>query len=386
MGNSSLQIIAENVSVIASPKTWIEGGAIQQLQTTAKLPGMRRVVGMPDLHPGRGYPVGAAFFSIGRFYPALIGGDIGCGMRLLKTDLSVAKLSLDKLLKRLGNIDAPLIEQSDFWREHVRSYQLQASGFEHSLGTIGGGNHFAELQQITEVFDQQIFSAHGLDRKQVMLLVHSGSRGFGGQILRQHIEQYGHHGLAEDDVSALLYWQQHQQALHFALCNRRLIAERICANLATDGETVLDIHHNFLSEVSIDGERGFLHRKGAAPADEGLIVIPGSRGDYSFVVQAKHGELASHSLFSLAHGAGRKWMRSECEPRLKQRYTATQLSRTALDSRVVCHDKGLIFEEAPEAYKPIDSVIESLQEAGLINVVAKLKPLISYKTSGGCCL
>jgi release factor H-coupled RctB family protein len=307
-------------------------------------------------------------------------------MRLLKTDLSIAKLSLDKLVKRLGNIDAPLIEQNDFWRERVRSYQLQGSGFEQSLGTIGGGNHFAELQQITEVFDQKIFSAHGLDRKQVMLLVHSGSRGFGGHILRQHIAQYGHHGLSEDDVAAPAYWDDHQQALHFALCNRRLIAERICANLATDAETVIDIHHNFLSEVTIDGERGFLHRKGATPAEEGLIVIPGSRGDYSFVVQATRGELASHSLFSLAHGAGRKWMRSECEPRLKQRYTATQLSRTALDSRVVCHDKGLIFEEAPEAYKPIDSVIESLQEAGLINVVAKLKPLISYKTSGGCCL
>ncbi|GGX08504.1 RNA ligase RtcB family protein [Undibacterium macrobrachii] len=386
MGNSSLQIIAENVSVIASPKTWIEGGAIQQLQTTAKLPGMHRVVGMPDLHPGRGYPVGAAFFSTGRFYPALIGGDIGCGMRLLKTDLSIAKISLDKLVKRLGNIDAPLIEQNDVWRERVRFFQLQDSGFEQSLGTIGGGNHFAELQQIIEVFDQDIFSAHGLDRKQVMLLVHSGSRGLGGHILRKHIDQFGHLGLAEDNTAAIVYWQQHQQALDFALCNRRLIAERICANLATDAETVLDIHHNFLSEVSIDGVRGFLHRKGAAPADEGLIVIPGSRGDYSFVVQAVRGEMASQSLFSLAHGAGRKWMRSECEARLKQRYTAAQLSRTALDSRVVCHDKGLIFEEAPEAYKPIDSVITSLQEAGLIKVVAKLKPLISYKTSGRCCV
>ncbi|MFC0350669.1 RNA ligase RtcB family protein [Undibacterium danionis] len=386
MGNSSLQLIAENVSVIASAKTWIEGGAIQQLQTTAKLPGMHRVVGMPDLHPGRGYPVGAAFFSIGRFYPALIGGDIGCGMRLLKTDLPIAKLSLDKLVKRLGNIDAPLIEQNDYWHERVRACQLQDSGFEASLGTIGGGNHFAELQQITEVFDQAIFSAQGLDRKQLMLLVHSGSRGLGGQILREHIDQFGHHGLAEDEAAASAYWQQHQQALDFARCNRGLIAERICVNLAMQAEPVLDIHHNFLSEVSIDGVRGFLHRKGAAPADQGLIVIPGSRGDYSFVVQALDGELASHSLFSLAHGAGRKWMRSECEARLKQRYTAAQLSRTALDSRVVCHDKGLIFEEAPEAYKPIDSVIESLQEAGLIKLVAKLKPLISYKTSGGCCV
>ncbi|MFX8293439.1 RtcB family protein, partial [Acinetobacter baumannii] len=71
---------------------------------------------MPDLHPGRGYPVGAAFFSVGRLYPALIGGDIGCGMTLWATDLDANKVSLDKLDKRLGNIDTPLDES---WRERV---------------------------------------------------------------------------------------------------------------------------------------------------------------------------------------------------------------------------------------------------------------------------
>ena len=386
MGNSSLQIIADNISVIASPTTWIEGGAIQQLQTTAKLPGMRRVAGMPDLHPGRGYPVGAAFFSVDRFYPALIGGDIGCGMRLLKTDLSIAKLSLDKLVKRLGNLDAPLIDQSDFWQERVNSCQMQDTGFEHSLGSIGGGNHFAELQQFDAIFDQTLFASHALDRKQMMLLVHSGSRGFGGQILRQHIDQFGHEGLLAESAAAAAYWAQHARALQYAQANRSLIAERICANLSTTAETVLDIHHNFLSEININGEQGFLHRKGATSADPGLLIIPGSRGDYSYLVQALDAELSCLSLFSLAHGAGRKWMRSECEARLSKRYTAAQLSRTALDSRVICHDKGLIFEEAPEAYKSIDSVILSLQEAGLIHLVAKLKPLVSYKTSGACCV
>lgn len=386
MGNSSLQIIADNVSVIASPKTWIEGGAIQQLQTTAKLPGMRRVAGMPDLHPGRGYPVGAAFFSIGRFYPALIGGDIGCGMRFLKTELAIGKWSLDKLVKRLGNIDAPLLEQSGFWQERVDAYQMHDTGFEQSLGSIGGGNHFAELQQFDEIFDHDVFASHALDRQQLMLLVHSGSRGFGGQILRQHIDQFGHVGLLADSSTAAAYWTQHARALQYAEANRSLIAERICANLSTTADVVLDVHHNFLSEVCIDGEQGFLHRKGATPADPGLLIIPGSRGDYSYLVQALDAELSSISLFSLAHGAGRKWMRSECESRLNKRFTASQLSRTALNSRVVCHDKALIFEEAPEAYKPIDTVIHSLQEAGLIRLIAKLKPLVSYKTSGACCL
>jgi release factor H-coupled RctB family protein len=386
MGNSSLQIIADNVSVIASPKTWIEGGAIQQLQTTAKLPGMRRVAGMPDLHPGRGYPVGAAFFSIGCFYPALIGGDIGCGMRFLKTDLAIGKWSLDKLVKRLGNIDAPLLEQSGFWQERVDAYQMHDTGFERSLGSIGGGNHFAEFQQFDEIFDHDVFASHALDRQQLMLLVHSGSRGFGGQILRQHIDQFGHVGMLADSSAAATYWAQHARALQYAEANRSLIAERICANLSTTADVVLDVHHNFLSEVCIDGEQGFLHRKGATPTAPGLLVIPGSRGDYSYLVQALDAELSGISLFSLAHGAGRKWMRSECEPRLNKRFTASQLSRTALNSRVVCHDKALIFEEAPEAYKPIDTVIHSLQEAGLIRLIAKLKPLVSYKTSGACCL
>jgi release factor H-coupled RctB family protein len=386
MGNSSLQIIADNVSVIASPTTWIEGGAIQQLQTTAKLPGMRRVAGMPDLHPGRGYPVGAAFFSIGCFYPALIGGDIGCGMRFLKTDLTIGKLSLDKLVKRLGNIDAPLIEHSDFWQERVDAYQMYDTGFERSLGSIGGGNHFAELQQFDEIYDRAVFDSHALDRQQVMLLVHSGSRGFGGQILRQHIDHFGHVGLLAGSSAAAAYWSQHARALQYAEANRSLIAERICANLSTTADVVVDVHHNFLSEVCIDGEHGFLHRKGATPADPGLLIIPGSRGDYSYLVQALDAELSNISLFSLAHGAGRKWMRSECEPRLSKRFTATQLSRTALNSRVVCHDKALIFEEAPEAYKPIDTVIHSLLEADLVRLVAKLKPLVSYKTSGACCV
>src|SRR5436190_1207435 len=104
MGNC-IQHLSDGVSLIASDSTWIEGDAVQQLHTTAKLEGMHRVVGMPDLHPGRGYPVGAAFFSVGRLYPALVGNDIGCGMALWRTDINAAKASPDKLEKRLGNID-----------------------------------------------------------------------------------------------------------------------------------------------------------------------------------------------------------------------------------------------------------------------------------------
>ena len=99
MGNP-IQIINAKTCFIASDSTWIEGKAIEQLKKTATLTGMHRVVGMPDLHPGRGYPIGAAFLTKGKVYPALVGNDIGCGMSLYQTDIQLAKLNLDKLEKR----------------------------------------------------------------------------------------------------------------------------------------------------------------------------------------------------------------------------------------------------------------------------------------------
>ena len=104
MGNF-LKIFSDRVRVIASARLWLEDAAVQQLLTTAQLPGMQQVVGLPDLHPGRGYPVGAAFFSTGRLYPALVGNDIGCGMGLWQTDMAMSKVKLDKLDKQLGNLD-----------------------------------------------------------------------------------------------------------------------------------------------------------------------------------------------------------------------------------------------------------------------------------------
>src|SRR5690606_4288924 len=147
--------------------------------------------------------------------------------------------------------------------------------------------------------------------------------------------------------------------------NRQLIARRMLERLRCEGEQLLDVDHNLVSPVRIDGQDGWLHRKGATPADQGLVVIPGSRGDYSYLVEPLP-DADARSLLSLAHGAGRKWMRSECKDRLAARYSAEQLSRTALGSRVICADRTLIYEEAPEAYKAIDSVLGALREAGLL--------------------
>lgn len=110
------------------------------------------------------------------------------------------------------------------------------------------------------------------------------------------------------------------------------------------------------------------------------MIIPGSRGDYSWLVKPVANEKTLHSL---AHGAGRKWGRTECKGRLAAKYTATQLSRTELGSRVICRDKQLIFEEAPQAYKSAESVVQCLVLAGLIIPVARLRPVLTLKNSGG---
>lgn len=377
MGNT-LHSVGEHVSFIATESTWIESKAIQQLQTTANLPNMVSVVGMPDLHPGRGYPIGAAFFSAKRFYPALVGNDIGCGMSLFQTDIKRAKVNLDKLEKQLSEMTdhAPLEWLDEHIPDSMRSHDFMAS-----LSSIGGGNHFAEFQSVDKIINQELFEQSGLDKQKLLLLVHSGSRGLGQSILRQHVEQHSHNGLDEQSEDAEIYLNAHQDALQFAQINRQLIGLRMMQQVKASGEQRLDLNHNLVEPCCIDGIDGWLHRKGATPSDRGFVVIPGSRGDYSYLVAPVASDL---SLNSLAHGAGRKWMRTECKGRLSHKYTPLQLSRTTLGSRVICANKQLIYEEAPQSYKSIETVIESMVEMGIIQVIARLTPVITYKTSGDC--
>ncbi len=150
--------LSDAVFTIASDDLWIESLAIQQLHTTANLPNMQRVVGMPDLHPGRGYPIGAAFFSVGRFYPALVGNDIGCGMALWQTDILTRKYNADKFEKRLSDLD-DVAEES--WLEENLPSAFAQHPWRSSLGSIGGGNHFAELQQVDREFSDPTITHQG---------------------------------------------------------------------------------------------------------------------------------------------------------------------------------------------------------------------------------
>jgi release factor H-coupled RctB family protein len=356
--------------LIASPKNWIEGSAVEQLKKTAQLPGMRLAVGLPDLHPGKGSPIGAVFLTDGWLYPALVGSDIGCGIGLWRTEMGTRKIKPEAWADRLRNLDhewdgdaGPFLERRG----------VHPAGFEMSLGTIGSGNHFAELQAIESIANQAACDELGITAESVYLCVHSGSRGFGEAILRGQVERFAGNGLAAESNDAEEYLAQHEHAKRWAGANRELIAVRVLEKLATEGTRLIDICHN-----SVEREGGgWLHRKGAAPSTQGPVVIPGSRGAFSYVVLPKQPGAASG--FSLAHGAGRKWSRSDSRGRLEKRFSAKDLLRTELGSHVICDDKDLLYEEAPQAYKNISIVIDDLVRAGLVEVIVVLKPLVTYK-------
>lgn len=360
------------IHLIGADRRLFDPVALDQLERTAAMPGIARVVGLPDLHAGRGIAVGAAFWSPTHLYPHLVGSDIGCGMALWQTDGALRKFRLDAAERKLHGLDGP-------WNGDAAA-MLDAAGLsadlpDASLGTIGGGNHFVELQRIEEVVDADRFAALDLHKDRVWMMVHSGSRGLGQAILDAWAPRGAVAGLGADSADGRAYLAEHDRAMRWAIVNRRVIAARFLAALDLDGRCLLDICHNSVTPHA----GGWLHRKGAAPADRGLVAIPGSRGDFSYLVEPL-ADRADAALHSLAHGAGRKWSRSDARARLSARFRVADLERTALGSRVICEDKQLIFEEAPQAYKDIARVVADLEQAGLVRVVARLRPLISYKT------
>lgn len=362
------------VRLVASPSNWIEGAAVQQLEKTATLPGMRLAVGLPDSHPGKGSPIGAAFFAEGCLYPALVGNDIGCGIGLWQTGLSARNRKLETWADRLRGLDRPWDGSSP---QFLAARGIAPGPQDHALGTIGGGNHFAELQRVESVVHPAACEELGLQPDALFLCVHSGSRGLGEAILREHVDRHGFAGLSEGSPQAAAYLARHDQARHWASANRALIAERILECLRTEGTRLLDLSHNWVERVDLAGTAGWLHRKGAAPSTQGPVVIPGSRGAFTYLVRPL--QPSGKSGYSLAHGAGRKWSRSDSRGRLEKRFTARDLTRTDLGSQVICEDKELLYEEAPQAYKNINVVIQDLVDAGLAEVLAILRPVITYK-------
>lgn len=361
-----------------SSKTWVSPDAITQLRNASLLPGMERIAAMPDIHPGAGSPGGVVFACRGIIYPKLIGGDIGCGMQLCRTSIE-ARVNVRRLADSLGSID-------DVWdgnaTEYLSSHQIDLPDYAHVLGTIGGGNHFAELQVVHEIHDTALCQSLGIDTKKALLLVHSGSRSYGQAVLQQHGVSGEGQGLDPASVPGQVYLTEHQRAVQFAKANRCLIAQRFAEQSNSEVETILDLCHNYLSQHFDEHGPLWLHRKGAAPADQGLVVIPGSRSSLSYLVRPIGDGVAN--LHSLAHGAGRKISRSQSDEKFGQ-LSIEELRRPrdkslGLDNLVICEQRNLLRQEHGKAYKDIDRVIDDMRAFGLLEIVATFRPILTYKT------
>ncbi|MFV8754853.1 RtcB family protein [Nannocystaceae bacterium ST9] len=409
------QPLPEQARLLALDSVWMEGEALEQLARVARMDDCVRAVGMPDLHAGPGMPIGAALGFGSTIHPHLVGGDAGCGARLVVIDK--LKQHGDQLERRvraafgeassmLAELDDPLALLEAIWQCGPRALvdapiddalaelaeaepddDLPESGalpsalaceeFVATLGTIGGGNHFAELGEVTRVFDDASAGTLGLERRSFALLVHTGSRALG----KTFAGLWGMRVLT-DPNDQREYLAQLAGTLRFARTNRLLVAWRLLEACGAARRSKLrgslDLMHNFVRREPIGEESsGFVHRKGCAPAHEGeLAVVLGSRGAPSWLMRGC-GRL--DCLCSVAHGAGRRMTRSEARAKLGHKHERKSLQRTASGSRVICDDKDLLYEEHPDAYKPIDPVIASLEAAEAATRVAELSPVLTVK-------
>ena len=355
----------EKSHIYCGRKTWLEGPAVAQFNRVMAFPGILRGAGFPDLHPGRGVPVGAAFLSEKFLYPALIGNDIGCGMTLFATGVSQRKFKAAKLLRRLGADPESALQQAAL--EQLPAMGPAPADPEKMLGTLGHGNHFAEILAVEKIADADVCAALELHKGDVLLLVHSGSRCYGEMLWRETAAAHG------DGRS---YLEKHAQLIEWARFNRRLTARALGLMAGCTLTELLDCVHNSITPC---GGGRFLHRKGASAVEKGKpVVVAGSRGAFSYLV-VPQGD-GAENLRSLAHGAGRKWNRQSTYDRVRAKHDDMQsLLKTKLGTQVVCPEKSLLYEEAPEAYKEIGSVIADLREFGLATVAAELRPLVNIK-------
>jgi len=370
----------------------IEFAALQQLINISQLPIIHNhVAAMPDVHLGKGAPVGSVIPTKAAIIPAAIGVDIGCGMNAIRLSLTVDDLP-DNLRSIRSTIEAAIpvgfnMHKTDKARDstiralsggfdriigkHKKIYSMQKKPYQtwiRQIGTLGGGNHSIELC---------------LDENQdIWIMLHSGSRGVGNAIgqyfiglakkdMGQHIVNLPDKDLAYfsegakhfDDYVEAVEWAQ-----EYAMANRREMMHLILAALRKKlpkfgiSKEAINCHHNYVTREFYFGEQVFVTRKGAIRADEGeLGIIPGSMGAKSFIVRGKG---SAQSFCSCSHGAGRKLSRSAA----KRQYTQQD---------VECRkDKGVI-DEIPAAYKNIDTVMQ--HQSDLIEVVHTLIQVLCVK-------
>jgi tRNA-splicing ligase RtcB len=361
----------------------LELGARTQVDNLAQLPfAFDHVAVMSDAHQGFGMPIGGVIALDNVVIPNAVGVDIGCGMLACKT--GITEITRDQVKAVMGNIRqrvpvgfnwhkssvAPLNKPPD--KLPVIKHELPKATVQ--LGTLGGGNHFLELQVDSDGY--------------VWYMIHSGSRNLGKQIAdhynkiaKDQNQKAGYPippswDLAffeQGDPNFDLYLLEMQYAVDFALQNRQVMADQVEAAILeviapVKFQEPINIAHNYASLEKIGGKELYIHRKGATSAREKQAgIIPGSQGTSSYIVE---GLGNPDSFYSCSHGAGRKMGRNQAKKNLN---LADEIKR--LDDLGVVHgirhEKDL--DEAAGAYKDIESVMENQKD--LVKIVTKLTPI-----------
>ena len=423
--------------------------SLSQVENVSKLPGiLGPSLAMPDIHQGYGFPIGgvAAFdLDKGVISPGGVGYDINCSVRLLKTNLVEGDLkgrerefahsifrAVPSGVGRRGNLkinkkelDEVLIGGAqwavkrgygveDDWK-HVEdegrlmgadpsavSDRAKGRGF-GQLGTLGAGNHFLDVLIVDEIFDEKAAKVFGLERGQVVILIHCGSRGLGHQVASDYIkkmgDEYGYPDFDRELVSAPIkselgkkYFGAMNAAANFAFANKQIITHLVRENLKHyfsdfKADVVYDICHNIAKVEKHNGKEVLIMRKGATrscgsgrlemPKDYRKVgcpvLLPGSMGTASYVlVGTKKAE--EKAWGSCAHGAGRVKSRSEVHKNLSFPKAVNDMETKGVF--VEFGGKKGMVEEAPGSYKDVDEVVEVCDSVGLGRKVAKLRPVI----------
>lgn len=369
----------------------VEPEAMQQAQNLANHPvTFRHVALMPDCHSGYGMPIGGVIACEDAVIPNAVGVDIGCGVCAIKTTHNAADIDEGMIKEILGKLRKKIPvgfnhhKHDQPWDKFDKApdakiIQQELKSARKQLGTLGGGNHFIEIQA----------GSDGCIR----LMLHSGSRNFGYKIAREYnaiaeriCEKYksskvplkGSNGLAYLPIK-IKKAQEYIAAMNFACAfaqeNRRqmMICFKNAARetLGCDFAEEINIHHNFAAQEKHFGKKVWVHRKGATQAEKGQMgIIPGSMGTASYIVKGLGNPQSFHSC---SHGAGRIVSRGE----FNRTHTVEECNKAM---------EGIVFgrwskgrkgrydlSESPQAYKDIDEVMESQRD--LVEAVVKLKPL-----------
>ncbi|HME87297.1 MAG TPA: RtcB family protein [Candidatus Nanoarchaeia archaeon] len=451
-----------SIDVFASEKLFEimkKDKTLHQAENLASLPGLYRAFVMPDGHQGYGFPIGgvaALDFKTGGLSPGGIGYDINCGVRLVSTPLMFkdvqkklqeladacyaavpaglgegnVKVSLDELNEVLNKGSEWALKKGYGIKDDVTNCEEEGNykGADASkvsdgakkrgknqLGSLGSGNHFIEIQVIDEIFDEKAAKAFGLQKGQIVYMIHCGSRGLGHQVCSDYLrlmEKEFPKELALLPDKELIYapagtqlcddyFKAMKAAANFAWCNRHIIADlaRNCfVNLfkvkREEIRTVYDVAHNIakVEEHEFNGKmkKVYMHRKGATrafpPGSMDIptkyrkvgqpVIIPGSMGTASYVLVGTDRGMET-SMGSTAHGAGRTMSRHQATREFNGDKLVSSLQKQGII--IKGHSMVGLAEEAPDAYKDIEEVVKVSNELGIATAVARMKPLIVVK-------